>query len=65
MEGVLCDKYILKEIPEELEELCLGGESGFINQSAVLDSVGGRIFKKIGFSKRIILFKFPWSLLRF
>ena len=41
MEGVLCDKYILKEIPEELEELCLGGESGFINQSAVLDSVAG------------------------
>ena len=41
IKGVLHDKYILKEIPEELEELELRGESGFINQSAVLDSVAG------------------------
>ena len=41
VKGVLCDKYILKEIPEELKKLCLGGESGFKNQSQILDAVAG------------------------
>ena len=41
IKGVLHDKYILKEIPEELEELGLRGEPGFVNQSTVLDSVAG------------------------
>ena len=41
VKGVLCDKYILKEIPEELKKLCLGGELGFKNQSQILDAVAG------------------------
>ena len=39
IEGVLHDKYILKEIPEELKELRLKGEDGYKNLSAILDSV--------------------------
>ena len=39
IEGEFYDKYILKEIPEELERLRLEGEAGFKNQSAILDSV--------------------------
>ena len=39
--GVLHDKYILKEIPEELRKVWLSGETGFVNQSIVLDSVAG------------------------
>ena len=39
IEGVLHDKYILKEIPEELKDLRLKGEDGYKNLSAILDSV--------------------------
>ena len=41
IKGVLHDKYILKEIPKELEKLGLRGETGYTNLSATLDSVAG------------------------
>ena len=53
IKGVLHDKYILKEIPEELEELGLRGEPGFVNQSTVLDSVAGILRGKAEDGRRI------------
>ena len=53
IKGVLHDKYILKEIPKELEKLSLRGEPGFINQSTILDSVAGILSGKTEDGRKI------------